>query len=95
MKMLGIKFRLPVLSDLPGLACILGLAAALVVFCMRVLGWDIGQTSAIIYGFSAAGIATASGVNLREHGLRGLLVVVLILVAMVASTIGLHLISTW
>lgn len=91
MKILGVQLRQPRLSDIPMAAFTLGLAAALVGFCMLVLGWDIGQASAIIYGFTAATIATACGVDFWEHGFRGLLVVVLIMVALAATTLCLHL----
>lgn len=91
MKILGIQLRQPSLSDLPMAALILGLAAALVALCMLVFGWGIGQASTIIYGFTAAAIGAACGVDVREHGFRGLLIVVLIIVALVASSVGLHL----
>lgn len=90
MKILGVQLRQPRLSDIPMAAFTLGLAAALVGFCMLV-GWDIGRASAIIYGFTAAAIATACGVDFWQHGFRGLLVVVLIIVALAATTVALHL----
>lgn len=92
MKIFGVQLRQPALSDLPLVAFILVFAAALVALSMFALGWDIGQASAIIYGFTAVAIANACGIDFREHGFRGLLVVVLIMVALVASTVGLHLI---
>lgn len=91
MKILGVQLRQPSISDLPVAALILGPTAALVAFCILVLGWDMGQASTIIYGSTAAAIANACGVDVREHGLRGLLVVVLIMVSLVVSTVGLHL----
>lgn len=91
MKIFGVPLRRPALSDLPMVAFILVFAAALVGVSMLGLGWDIGQVSAIIYGFTAAAIATACGVDFRAHGVRGLLVAVLIMVALVGSTVALHL----
>jgi len=91
MKIFGLQLRQPMLSDLPLAVFILVFAAALVALSMFVLGWDIGQASAIIYGFTAVAIATACGIDFRRHGFRGLLVVVLIMVALVATTVGLHL----
>ena len=58
MKTFGLQFRQPVLSDLPLVFFILVFAAALVALSMSVLDWDIGQASAIIYGFTAVAIAT-------------------------------------
>lgn len=57
---------------------------------MHFLGWDIAQVSVILFGSSAAAIATACGVDVRSHGLRGVLVVLAIMVALVATTMGLH-----
>jgi hypothetical protein len=91
MKIFDLQLRQPALSDLPLAGFILVFAAALVGLSMFALGWDIGQASAIIYGFTAAAIASACGVDFRAHGVRGLLVVVLIMVSLIASTMGLHL----
>jgi len=91
MQIFGVQLRQPGLSDLPLVVFILAFAAALFGFSMLVLGWDIGRSSAIIYGFTAAAIASACGVDFRAHGLRGLLVVIVIMVSLVVSTAGLHL----
>lgn len=91
MKVLGIQLRQPALSDLPMVAFTLAVGAVLIGICMLALRWDIGQASAIIYGFTATAIATACGVDFREHGFRGLLVAVLVMVALVATTVGIHL----
>ena len=37
---------------------------------MRFLGWDIAQVSTILFGSTAAAIATACGVDVRSHGLE-------------------------
>jgi hypothetical protein len=68
MKIFGVQLRQPALSDLPLVAFILVFAAALVALSMFALGWDIGQASAIIYGFTAVAIASSCGVDFREHG---------------------------
>ena len=92
MNIFGVKLRQPVLSDLPMVLYILLFGSVLVGVVMLGFGWDIGRASAIIYGYVAAAIATACGVDFRKVGFRGFLVVVLIMIALVVSTAGLFLI---
>lgn len=90
MKLFGVQLHTPGLADLPLAVIILVSAVACSGLAMRFLGWDIAQVSSILFGSAAAAIATACGVDVRSHGLRGLLVVVVIMVALVATTVGLH-----
>lgn len=90
MKVFGVQLHTPGLSDLPMAAIILVSAVVCSGLAMRFLGWDIAQVSAILFGSTAAAIATACGVDVRSHGLRGVLVALVIMVALVATTVGLH-----
>ncbi|MBU4630930.1 hypothetical protein HRJ41_25995 (plasmid) [Pseudomonas sp. BF61] len=90
MKIFGVQLHTPGLADLPMAVIILLTAVVCSGLAMRFLGWDIAQVSAILFGSTAAAIATACGVNVRSHGLRGVLVVLVIMVALVATTVGLH-----
>lgn len=90
MKIFGVQLRTPGLTDLPLAGIILISAIVCSGLAMRFLGWDMAQVSAILFGSTAAAIATACGVDVRSHGLRGVLVVLLMMVALVATTVGLH-----
>lgn len=90
MKIFGVQLHTPGLADLPMAVIILVAAVVCSGLAMRFLGWDIAQVSAILFGSAAAAIATACGVDVRSHGLRGVLVVLVIMVALVATTVGLH-----
>lgn len=90
MKIFGVQLHTPGLADLPMAVIILLSAVVCSGLAMRFLGWDIAQVSTILFGSTAASIATACGVDVRSHGLRGVLVVLVIMVALVATTMGLH-----
>ncbi|WP_411566768.1 hypothetical protein ACLIN3_27485 (plasmid) [Pseudomonas orientalis] len=90
MKIFGVQLHTPGFADLPITVIILLSAVVCSGIAMRFLGWDIAQVSAILFGSTAAAIATACGVDVRSHGLRGVLVVLVIMVALVATTVGLH-----
>lgn len=90
MKIFGVQLHTPGLADLPMAVIILLSAVVCSGLAMRFLGWDIAQVSTILFGSTAAAIATACGVDVRSHGLRGVLVVLVIMVALVATTMGLH-----
>ena len=90
MKIFGVQLHTPGLADLPMAVIILLSAVVCSGLAMRFLGWDIAQVSTILFGSTAAAIATACGVDVRSHGLRGVLVVLVIMVALVATTVGLH-----
>lgn len=90
MKVFGVQLRSPGLTDLPvvvfSLACSVGFALVLIMG----FGLDLAQVSGVIFGFAAAGIASACGVGF-EHGLRGMLIALLIALALAASAAGLYL----
>lgn len=90
MKIFGVQLHTPGLADLPMAVIILLSAVVCSGLAMRFLGWDIAHVSTILFGSTAAAIATACGVDVRSHGLRGVLVVLVIMVALVATTMGLH-----
>ena len=75
MTLLGVRLRAPGLADLPITVLILVVGIALS---------SLAGSLAIASGFAGAAIAVACGVNAREHGLRGLLIVMVISVALVA-----------
>ena len=81
MTLFGVRLRAPGLADLPITVLILVVGIAVSSFA---------GSSAIAFGFAGAAIATACGVNAREHGLRGLLVVLVINIALVALAAGLY-----
>ena len=91
MRVFGVHLRKPGLAELPMVGTILLSAVLCSGLAMRFWGWDIAQISAILFGSTAAAIATACGVNAQSHGLRGVLVVLVIMVALVATTVGLYL----
>ncbi|APQ06972.1 hypothetical protein [Pseudomonas syringae] len=90
MKVFGVQLHTPGLVDLPMAITTIFFAVVCSGLAMRFLGWDIAQVSGILFGSTAAATATACGVDVRSHGLRGLLVVLVIMVALVATTVGLH-----
>ena len=90
MKIFGVQLHTPGLADLPMAVIILLFAVVCVGLGLSFLDWDIAQVSAILFGSTAAAIATACGVDVRSHGLRGVLVVMVIMVTLVVTTVGLH-----
>lgn len=89
MKICGVPLHIPRREDLPQAAFILVLAIAFAGLAMLFLGWDIAQASAIVLGLSVTALSTACGVDLHVHGLRGLLVFGMILLAVVATMVGI------
>lgn len=75
MRMLGLTLRTPGLSDIPMVVLTMVLAIAITGFAMRFLGWDIAQASAALFGAAGAALALASGVSVKDHGVRGAIVV--------------------
>lgn len=90
MKIFGVQLRTPGPADLPMAVIILLSAVVCSGLAMHFWGWNIPQVSAILFGSTAAAIATACGVDVRSHGLRGVLVVLVIMVALVATSVALH-----
>ncbi|MGK9419975.1 hypothetical protein ACSSUR_28065 [Pseudomonas cedrina] len=90
MKIFGVQLHSPGLADLPMAVFILLSAIVSSGLAMRFWGWDISQVSAILLGSTAAAVATACGVDVRADGLRGLLIVLVIMVALVATTVALY-----
>lgn len=90
MRIFGVQLHTPGLAKLPMAVIIQLLAIVCSGLAMRFLGWDVAQVSAILFGSTAAAIAIACGVDVRSHGLRGVLVVLVIMVALVTTTVGLY-----
>jgi|LNAP01.1.fsa_nt_gb hypothetical protein len=63
MKIFGVQLHTPGLADLHMTVIILLSAVVCSGLAMRFLGWDIAQVSAILFGSTAAAIATACGVD--------------------------------
>ena len=90
MKILGLSLRTPGLSDLPMVVLTLVLAIAITGFAMRFLGWDIAQASAALFGAAGAALALASGVSVKDHGVRGAIVVAGFSVVSVLAALAVH-----
>ncbi|MNJ49871.1 hypothetical protein D3C77_451260 [compost metagenome] len=85
MQMFGVPLHSPQRADLPLLVVTLVLAIAGTGLVMHFLNWNLAQSSGILVGASASAISTACGVDLRTHGFRGLLVLGVILLGLVAT----------
>lgn len=81
MTIFGVRLRTPGSADLP---------MAILILVVGIAVGSFAGSSAIVLGFAGAAIAMACGVNARDHRFRGLLVVLVINIALVALFTGLR-----
>lgn len=85
MKIFKVPLHFPRRADLPLFVILLIVGAACSGVAIHLFDWSLPQASAILFGCAGAAIATACGVDLVTHGLRGILIVVMIEIALVAA----------
>lgn len=91
MKILGLQLHSPHILDLPMVLVMLGVTIALSVLAVRFIGWDVTQLSAVLFGAGGAVIANACGVDVRKHGLRGVIVTALFSAVLVGLAVAIQL----
>jgi hypothetical protein len=90
MNILGLQLHSPHILDLPMVLVMLVVTIALSALAVHFLGWDITQVSAILFGASGAVIANACGVDVRKHGLRGVIVTTLFSAVLVVLAVAIR-----
>lgn len=90
MKVLGLQLHSPHILDLPMVLVMLVVTIVLSVLAVRFFGWDVTQVSAVLFGGGGAVLANACGVDVRKHGLRGVIVTTLFSVVLVALAVAIQ-----
>lgn len=90
MNILGMQLHRPHIRDLPMALIMVALTIGLSAFGVRFLSWDLAQISALLFGGTGAVIAVSCGVDVRKHGLRGVIVTALFSVVLVVLTVAIH-----
>lgn len=90
MNLLGITLHSPSPRDVLRSAILLALLLASCAVAKQVLGFSTATASVICMGAALGTIGSACGLDIRKHGVRGVLVLGLILVALVATMAGIH-----
>lgn len=89
MKILGIQLRSPGLRDLPVMLFAMCVGIALTWAEMRFLGWSITRANSALFGAVGAGVAAACGVDVLRQGIRGILVAMIFVIALVGTSTAL------
>lgn len=86
MKVFKVPLHFPQRADLPLFVILLIVGATCSGVAIHLFYWSLPQASSILFGCAGAAIATACGVDLVTQGLRGILIMVMIDLALVAAT---------
>jgi phosphate/sulfate permease len=89
MRLLGIQLRSPGFRDLPVMLFAICVGIALTWAEMRFLGWPITQANSALFGAAGFGVAAACGVDMLRQGIRGFLVAMIFVMALVGTSLVL------